>query len=253
VSRSFFFGTNTKMHQTPAETLAFLDGLAALLPSGPTQLFVLPSFTSLPDAARHPVRRHIWLGAQNVHWEDQGAHTGEVSAPMLAALGLDLVMVGHAERRAAGETDATIAGKVRAALRHGLRVLLCVGETRDERAAGVGEEVALRQVMLALHGFEPEQMERVIVAYEPVWSIGEDGTPATPEEAWPVAMAIKRRLTEENGRGAAVLYGGSVNAENAAAFARARAFDGLFVGRAAWTPEGFAEVLRIAERVRCAE
>jgi triosephosphate isomerase len=241
------------MHQTPAETIAFLDGLAALFPREHTQCFVLPPYTSLPDASRHPIRPNLWLGAQNVHWEDRGAYTGEISAPMLASLGLDMVMVGHAERRAAGETDAMIADKVHAALRQGLRVLLCVGETADERAAQAGILATLRQLLLALNGLAADQLQRVLIAYEPVWSIGERGIPATPEQAAPVADAIKQRLFAVFGLDRPVLYGGSVTPGNAAGFAHRPEFDGLFVGRAAWTSAGFAEVLAIAERARFGE
>lgn len=185
-----------------------------------------------------------------MHWAEEGAHTGEISAPMLTALGLDLVMVGHAERRAAGEIDALVNAKVKTALGHGLRVLLCVGESKDERTAGAGIDTTLRQLMLALHGVPAEAMSRLLIAYEPVWAIGESGSPATLEQAAPVAEAIHRRLQGEFQMRLPVLYGGSVDAVNASEFARGGMFDGLFVGRAAWTPASFANVLVAAERVR---
>jgi L-erythrulose 1-phosphate isomerase len=252
---SFFFGTNLKMHQTPAETAAFLDDLLSEVGdiSPERRLFVIPSFTSLPAASEHPAHTRIWIGAQTMHWAEDGAFTGEVAPRMLAALGLDLVLLGHAERRAhAGETDDLINRKVHAALRHGLRVLLCVGETAAERDFGVGGETVVRQLKIALHGVPAEKAERVMVAYEPVWSIGEGGTPATPNEALPVVRLLRRRLRLIFQRDDAVpvLYGGSVNAQNAASFAALPDLDGLFVGRSAWSPAGFAAVLKEATRVR---
>jgi triosephosphate isomerase len=251
-ARPFYFGTNLKMYQTPAETCALLDGLTGLFPLPHVQAFVLPPFTSLPDAARHPVRRHIWLGAQTAHWADEGPHTGEISPRMLAALGLDLVLAGHAERRVAGETDDIVNKKVLAALRHGLRVVLCVGETAFERAAGAGTETCVRQLLIALRDVPAGKTDRLLIAYEPVWAIGEGGTPATPPEAEPVAAALKlaARRVLSTATIPPLLYGGSVDAANAAEAAAGNSFDGLFVGRAAWTPAGFAAVLEAAELAR---
>jgi L-erythrulose 1-phosphate isomerase len=252
MARPFYFGTNLKMYQTPTETCTLLASLAPLFPRPRVQVFVLPSFTSLPDAARHPVRQYIWLGAQTAHWADEGPYTGEISPRMLAALGLDLVLAGHAERRLAGESDEIVNWKVLAALRHGLRVLVCVGETAVERSAGAGAETCVRQLLLALRDVPADAAERLLVAYEPVWAIGAGGTPATLEQAAPVASALKemlRRAVKTDVR-PPLLYGGSVDVANAAGFAAGSTFDGLFVGRAAWTPSGFAAVLQSAERAR---
>ena len=259
-ARPFLFGTNTKMHQTPAETVAFLDALGpAPVASGPdgggaaVQTFVIPPFTSLADAARAPRRAGRWLGAQTCHWADSGAYTGEVSPATLAAMGLDLVLVGHAERRAqAGETDAVVRAKVEGALRNGLRVLLCVGDSREEHESGAGAEACARQLLLALSGLPVEQLERVLVAYEPVWSIGEGGTPATPDQlARPLSLlrACTRTVTRRDD-GLPILYGGSVNAANVAELATTPEVDGLFVGRAAWTAEGFRGLLAAAVAAR---
>jgi triosephosphate isomerase len=252
--RPFFFGTNLKMYQTPAETCALLDGLASVFPRACVQGFVLPSFTSLSDAVRHPVREHIWLGAQTAHWADEGPHTGEISPRMLAALGLDLVMAGHAERRLAGESDEMVNRKVLATLRHGLRVLICIGETAIERSAGIGAESCTRQLMLALRDVPADAAARLLVAYEPVWAIGVGGTPATLAQAEPVAATLKQALQRalQTAVIPPLLYGGSVDATNAADFAGGSTFDGLFVGRAAWTPSGFATVLEAAEQARFA-
>ena len=252
----FYFGTNTKMHQTPSETVAFLDALspADRPPAGATvQTFVIPPFTSLADAARAPSRSGRWLGAQTCHWADRGAHTGEVSPATLAAMGIDLVLVGHAERRAqAGETNAIVRAKLEGALRNGLRVLLCVGDTHEEHAAGAGADACSRQLLLALSGLTPGQLERVLVAYEPVWSIGEGGTPAKPDQlARPLAVlrAGTRSLTQRDA-GLPILYGGSVSADNVAALATTPEVDGLFVGRAAWTADGYRALLATAIEAR---
>lgn len=251
----FFFGTNLKMHQTPAETVAFLDDLLSEVGevARAQRIFVIPPFTSLPAAAEHPAHKRIWIGAQNMHWADDGAFTGEIAPGMLAALGLDLVLLGHAERRVqAGETNEVINRKVHAALRHGLRVLLCVGETAAERSFGVGEETVVHQLKIALHGVPAEKAERVMIAYEPVWSIGEGSAPATPNEVRLVTRLLRRRLRLifQRDVAAPVLYGGSVNVQNAASFAALPDLDGLFVGRSAWSPAGFAMVLKEAIRAR---
>jgi triosephosphate isomerase len=251
----WFFGTNLKMHQVPTETAQFVGDLIAELAaeSTSTQTFVIPPFTSLPAAVGSGSGSGTWIGAQNVHWAPEGPYTGEVSPVMLRAVGVDLVLVGHAERRLHfGETDETVNRKVRAALDHGLRVLLCVGETADERRGGAGREATARQLLLALQGVPQTAADRILVAYEPVWAIGEGGTAATPEDVRPVVGVLRMwlRYLFHRDEGAPVLYGGSVNRENAAAFAAMAELDGLFVGRAAWTTQGFLDVLRKAEGAR---
>jgi triosephosphate isomerase len=248
--RPFLFGTNFKMHQTPADSARFVRELVTEpLDRGGARLFLIPPFTSLPavvDEARR-AKAEFWIGAQNMHWAAEGAYTGEISAPMLVALGVDLVLVGHAERRSAfHETDAEVQLKVRAALAAGLRVLLCVGETGEERSYGIGAEIVIRQLKVALHGVDSAAVGMLQIAYEPVWSIGEGGVPAHPEDVEPVAAFIRATLVERFGPAGEpipVLYGGSVNPENATRFAALPGIGGLFVGRAAWTVEGFRATL----------
>jgi triosephosphate isomerase len=185
------------MHQTPAETERFVGELMASLSGTRTsaQTFVIPPFTSLPIAVAGAAGSGVWIGAQNVHWAPDGPYTGEISPVMLRAVGVDLVLVGHAERRLHfGETDVTVNRKVRAVLDHGLRVLLCVGETAEERRSGAGREAVSRQLLLALHGVPEDAAERVLVAYEPVWAIGEGGTAATPEDVRPVVGVLRMWL-----------------------------------------------------------
>jgi len=220
-----FFGTNLKMNQTAEETARFVAGLSRT-GGGSVQRFVIAA--------------GILLGAQNMHWAESGELTGEISGRMLRSLGVDLVLVGHAERRDTfGETDAQIRRKVEAALAHDLRVLLCVGDTAAEHRCGAAVDTVLRQARLALEGVTDRS--RVIVAYEPVWAIGEGSTPAEPGEIRPVVAALREWLGETP-----LLYGGSVDARSAPGYVRLPGIDGLFVGRAAWTPAGFANVLQAA-------
>lgn len=248
MTRPFLFGTNFKMNQTPSESAAFYTRLTETvkIPKD-VNLFIIPPFTSLAavtDAAQTGPDA-LWIGAQNVHWASDGAYTGEISVPMLAALGIDLVLLGHAERRRDfHETDANLNKKVHAVLAAGLRVLLAVGETAEERAFAVSEETVARQLKIALHGVA--DIERatslVQIAYEPVWSIGAGGTPAKPDDIDPVAKAIRKTLVAvlgEPGANVPILYGGSVEPSNAGSFTALSDIDGLFVGRAAWTVEGF--------------
>lgn len=259
MNRGFLFGTNFKMNQTPAETALFLTDLAGLpLPRRPVQRFVIPPFTSLPAAAEARAASpggangagSIWIGAQNMHEAAAGAFTGEISAPMLTALGVDLVLLGHAERRTLfGETDLTIQPKVAAALAADLRVLLCVGESAEEKRIEIGPETVARQLKIALHGLDPAAADRLQIAYEPVWSIGADGIPAGPDDIAPIAALIRDLLVDRlgaAGRAVPILYGGSVSPQNAASFANIAEIGGLFVGRAAWTVAGFNAVLAAA-------
>jgi L-erythrulose 1-phosphate isomerase len=244
--RTFVFGTNFKMNQTPAESAAFYQQLAASVQIPPdVHLYVTPPFTSLAavvESAGKPPHP-IWVGAQNVHWAADGAYTGEISVRMLLALGLDLVLLGHAERRRDfHETDVEINKKVLAALGAGLRVLLAVGETAEERSFGVGREIVLRQLKIDLHDVQPEHLELLQIAYEPVWSIGAGGTPASPADVAPMAESLRFGLVELFGKPGAeipILYGGSVDPNNAGAFTALPDIDGLLVGRAGWTVESF--------------
>lgn len=244
---AFYFGTNLKMHGAAAQTRTFVQtleqGLEPFAKTPGVQCFVLPPFTSLQGLAPHTNK--LWLGAQTMHWADEGAYTGEVSPVMLKALGVELVMLGHAERRHLfGETNEIIQKKVQSALRHGFRVLLCVGETEQ----GSGAAMVSAQLETALSGVGGVDAGRLLIAYEPVWAIGEGGREAQPEEVQESLQTVRRTLRTLFGprggvpSGVPVLYGGSVNEENCAAYARLE-LDGLFVGRAAWQAEGFLRVL----------
>ncbi len=234
------FGTNVKMHQTVRDSIAYVDALAALRHAGDLAFFVVLPFTSLASIVDRAHQAGIWVGAQNMHWANHGEFTGEISAAMLRDIGVDLVLLGHAERRHVfNESDFDVRRKIEAALGNGLRVLLCVGETAEERRAGTGAHSVVRQLQTALNGLPDSSA--VIIAYEPVWAIGIDGVAAdsaTIREAVESIRTISGALP--------VLYGGSVTAASAAAFAGVTGIDGLFVGRAARTAAGFAEVARAA-------
>jgi len=218
---------NWKMFKGPAETVAFLDELE---PPAGVEIVVCPAFASLAVA----VGRGLPVYAQNVHWAEQGAFTGEVSAPMLRELGVEGAIVGHSERRQLfAETDETVRMRCAAALEAGLRVIACVGETEAEREAGETDTVLRRQVAAI------PQHDALVIAYEPVWAIG-TGKTATPELAQQAHVTIKELHDTR------VLYGGSVKPENAAELLTQPAVDGALVGGASLEPESFAAICRAA-------
>ena len=215
------------MFKGPAETVAFVE---AFEPPVGVEVVLCPSYTSLSLAVGHGVPVY----AQNVHWAPEGAFTGEISAPMLRALGVEGAIVGHSERRQLfGETDETVRLRCEAALGAGLHVIACVGETESEREAGETDGVLRRQVAAI------PRHEALVIAYEPVWAIG-TGKTATPELAQEAHETIKQ-LHETR-----VLYGGSVKPENAAALMAQPAVDGALVGGASLEPESFAAICAAA-------
>jgi L-erythrulose 1-phosphate isomerase len=244
-----WIGTSWKMNKTIAEARDYASRLvAAPLPAG-VQPFVLPPHTALA-AVRDCLPRDtpVLLGAQNAHWAEEGAGTGEISMRMAEDAGARVVEMGHSERREHfGETDETVALKARAAVDRGLVPLICVGEAMPEREAGRAEEFVAAQVRAATALLTAEEVGRVLVAYEPVWAIGAAGRPATPTEVAPVMALLARELAERSGGSGcrALLYGGGVDAGNAADLLCDPHTDGLFVGRAGWDVAGFIDLLEI--------
>lgn len=244
-------GTNTKMYKTAAQTAQFLTGLQQLTaPLGreDMELFVIPSYTALETAARITDPGLIRLGAQNMGWEDEGQFSGEISPLMLKEHGVSTVMIGHSERRHVFlETDEMENKKVLCALRHKLIPLLCVGEKGEEKAAGKSEEVLRRQLEKGLEGVTAEAAACLRIAYEPVWAIGVGGVPASKEYASQMHSFIRQVLTELFGMDTAaaipLLYGGSVNPENAPELILMDNIDGLFIGRSAWQEDNFAKII----------
>ena len=242
MATTVWIGTSWKMTKTLDEARAYARVLAETeFPEG-VQPFVLPAHTSLA-AVRDclPAESPVLLGAQNANWAPEGAGTGEISMRMAADAGATLIEIGHSERREQfGETDETVSLKVRAALDAGLTPLVCVGEPAAVRDAGDAEGFVRAQVAAALSRLAPAEVGQVVVAYEPVWAIGEAGRPATPAEVSPVMAAIVAEVASHGeGRACrALLYGGSVNLDNAALLLEDAHTDGLFVGRAAWDVQG---------------
>lgn len=255
-AKRLYLGTNTKMTKTIAETLAFLAGLDRLtvdVAEDALELFVIPSFTTLESAGKQLQNSHIRLGAQNMAWEDKGVFTGEISPLMLKECGVALVELGHSERRhVLGETDDMINRKVHCALRNKLPVLLCVGETAKQKELGLSKETLAAQCKEDLFGVTTEDASSLWVAYEPVWAIGEGGIPATEDYAEEMHAFLRETLTGlfgEKGEEIPLLYGGSVNPQNAMLLLGMPHIDGLFIGRSAWEVKGFSQIIHEAVRL----
>jgi triosephosphate isomerase len=251
MAMKLYFGSNLKMYKNTADTVAYLKALEEKTKDIPNiQMFIIPSYTTLERASKAVDHNNILIGAQNMCWEDQGQFTGEISPLMLKELGLDLVMIGHSERRHVfGETDVEENKKVLASLKHGFKTLLCIGETAEEKNFGISVEVLRTQLKVGLHGVEEKDLDKVWVAYEPVWSIGVNGTPAKADYAEEMHKEIKKCLNELFGKASKnipVLYGGSVNPTNADELIVQKHIDGLFTGRAAWDAEKFDLLIRQA-------
>jgi len=241
------------MHKTHLEAIQAVQRLSYLLDRADTdrvEVVICPPFTALRSiqVLIEGDRLAFGLGAQNVHWEEKGAFTGEISPAMLAALNCRYVIVGHSERRwVFGETDAAAAKKVKAVFGAGMIPILCVGEKIEERDAGRTEEVVTAQVKAAVQGLAPSNASRLVIAYEPVWAIG-TGRNAEPADAGEVISLIRRTLssTFEPGTGGAVRvqYGGSVKPGNAREFMAHPEIDGALVGGASLDPEDFALIVK---------
>lgn len=231
------FVANWKMNHLAADARGFVEKFRALYkPSDRADVGIAPPYTTIPSlaAALNGVKG-VMLGAQNVHWLDNGAHTGEISAPMLKELGTSFVIVGHSERRQFyGETDAGVAKRAKAALGNGLRAIVCVGETREQYEAKKTNEVVLGQLRGSLEGIKADETAKLIIAYEPVWAIG-TGLAATKDDATRVHVVIRQELSKlfgPAGAQIAVLYGGSTTPDNIAQFTSTADIHGALVGGA---------------------
>ncbi len=252
-AKSPWIGTSWKMNKTRAEARRFAEAVKSSGVAATTnaRLFVVPPFTAIETVAAILIGEKIKVGAQNMHWADSGAWTGEISPPMVKDVGASLVEIGHSERRTHfGETDETVAKKTEAAVRHGLTALVCVGDTGEECAAGRTGEVLARQTRAALSRVPPGRAGQVVIAYEPVWSIGEGGAPADPAFAGRQHALIKAEALRLCGAALDVIYGGSVNMDNCREFAVQPNIDGLFIGRAAWREADYIAIVRaVTERL----
>jgi triosephosphate isomerase len=235
------------MHKTAAETAAFFDAFLPLVGELPEKIEVVvaPPFTSLPLASSRLSGTRVRLGAQTMHWELQGAFTGEISAPMLREFGVRYVILGHSERRAyCGENDRTVNLKVRTALSQGLTPIVAVGETLQEHDSGETDARVVSQTLDAFAGIPPEELAKVVVAYEPIWAIG-TGKNCDPREADRVMGTIRNCIAHL--AGVPILYGGSMNASNVASYVAQPQINGGLIGGASLDPEGFASLIAHAQ------
>jgi triosephosphate isomerase len=246
--RTPYIAANWKMNKTVAEAAEFVDALLPRIAATQCDVVLCPSFLALSEVVERRRGTAVRVAAQNMHEEEAGAFTGEVSAPMLVELDVDAVVLGHSERRQYfGETDAALARKLPAALAAGLEPILCVGESEAARDGGETEAVLERQLQEDLSGVEAADLARVVVAYEPIWAIG-TGRTATPEQAQEACAFIRDVLRMRGGTADSVriLYGGSMKPANAAELLAKPDVDGGLVGGASLDPAEFAAIVEAA-------
>ena len=243
---------NWKMNNTRPEAKALLEAIKPLVANAENNIEVIACvpFTNLETAVNTTAGSNVKLGAENVHFQEKGAFTGEISAPILVELGVEYVVIGHSERRQYfGETDETVNKRTLAALNAGLKPIVCVGELKWERQCNITEEVIARQIKLDLWDVTAEQIKNVIIAYEPVWAIG-TGLTATPEQAQEVCAFIREQLAklydEETAQAVTIQYGGSMNAGNAAELLAKPDIDGGLIGGASLKANDFNTIVQAA-------
>jgi len=239
---------NWKMNKTPAEAKAFVEGLKGLVADAKSEVVVGVPFVCIPAVVEAAKGSNIKVAAQNVHWEANGAYTGEVSCAMLKELNVDYVIIGHSERREYfGETDEMVNKKARAILDAGMIPIICCGESLTQREQGVTAEHVRYQIKIALLGLSAEEVSRLVIAYEPIWAIG-TGKTATTEQAEEVCAIIRKLIAELYGNDVAertrILYGGSVKASNAAELFAMPNIDGGLVGGASLKLDEFEKIVK---------
>ena len=241
---------NWKMNNTPGQTAALIEELKPLVKNAACDVIVCVPYIDIHTALAAAEGTNIMVGAENCHWAESGAFTGEISAVMLKDIGVPYVIIGHSERRQYfGETDLTVHDRTRAALNAGLKVILCVGELKEQRLQNITAEVVRLQTKLALSGVSETELENIIIAYEPVWAIG-TGLTATPEQANEVNAIIRDLIAELYGSTAAgkmvIQYGGSMNEKNAVELLGKPDIDGGLIGGASLVAEKFAAIVAAA-------
>lgn len=253
--RKLIIAGNWKMYKTSFEAMELTNLLKRSVGEiDAVDIVVCPPFTALVDVRDTLADTTIGLGAQNLYWEDEGAFTGEVSAPMLKAAGAQYVIIGHSERRQYfGETNETVNKKIKAALKHELLPIVCVGEVLSQRESGQTFAVLEQQCSGSLAGLTEEQMARIIVAYEPVWAIG-TGKTATPQQAQEAQQFIRSQLAKlfdaKTAAAVRIQYGGSVKPENACELMSQPDIDGALVGGASLKNESFSQIIKNCLNVR---
>ena len=238
---------NWKMNMLPNEAIKFIEEFSPLVKESNNEVILCVPYVDLFYALLTAQGTNIKIGAQNMHFEETGAYTGEVSGKMLKSIGVEYVIIGHSERRQYfNETDETVNKKIKKAFEEGLKPIVCVGETLEQREAGETEKVITKQTELALQGLTNEQAENTIIAYEPIWAIG-TGKTATAEDANESIKTIRKEIEENYGKDVAecviIQYGGSVKSTNAKELFTTSDIDGGLVGGASLKPEEFAKIV----------
>ena len=252
--RTLFIAGNWKMNHTATETEAFCRELKAKgLEGHRADLLLCPPYTSIPAMVGELDGTPVHVGAQNLHEEDSGAFTGEISADMILDAGCSHVLIGHSERRQYfRESDAGVNAKLKMALEKGLSPVVCIGESKDERESGVTEKVVREQLTGALKDLSSEALKKVTLAYEPVWAIG-TGLTASPEQAQDVHRFIRKTLADNAGgdiaAGIRILYGGSAKPANAEELLHEEDIDGLLIGGASLKTDDFHRIIEIADEI----
>ena len=247
--RTKVMAANWKMYKAPDQTREFFQAFLPLVSGHDRdEIVVCPPFLDLPAALEAAMGSNVAIGAQNVHWKEEGAFTGETSVLQLSALGVKHVIIGHSERRQYfGETDDTVNLRLKTALEAGFTPICCVGEVLEEREAGMTDDVLRRQCVRAFHSISAKKAAKLVVAYEPVWAIG-TGKTATPEIAAEAHAVIRKEASEIFGEDFAnnlrILYGGSVKPDNAKALMSQEEIDGALVGGASLDPKSFAAIVK---------
>ena len=238
---------NWKMNMLPNEAIDFIDKLAPLVKDTKNEVILCVPYTDLFYALLTAQGTNIKIGAQNMHFEESGAYTGEVSGKMLKSIGVEYVIIGHSERRQYfNETDETVNKKIKSAFANELKPIVCVGETLEQREANKTEEIITKQTELALQGLTEEQVQNTIIAYEPIWAIG-TGKTASSEQANDAIKAIRDKICQIYGQmvgnGVIIQYGGSVKSSNAKELFTMSDIDGGLVGGASLKPDEFAKIV----------
>jgi triosephosphate isomerase (TIM) len=249
MSRKKLIAANWKMYKNPEQTKQFFrDFLPQVQTHDRDEIVVCPPYVDLHAALESAKGSRVAIGAQNVYWKNEGAFTGEISSPMLTAIGCTHVIIGHSERRQYfGDTDDSVNLKLKAALENGLTPIACVGEVLEEREAGLTEDVLRRQCVRAFNALSAKKAAKLVIAYEPVWAIG-TGKTATPAMASDAHVLIRGEAAKAFGQEFAdqlrILYGGSVKPENAKALMSEEEIDGALVGGASLDPQSFAAIVK---------
>lgn len=248
--RKTIIAGNWKMNMTPSEAKGFIEELVPRVKNcGRCEIVICPPAIDIQAVSEAVKGTNIKLGAQNVHWEEKGAFTGEISVPMLREFGVEYAIIGHSERRAYfGETDESVNKRARFALKNGITPIICVGESLAQRRAGETNALVSKQIKAALSGMTTQDVMKTVVAYEPIWAIG-TGETATPDEAndtiWIVRNAIAEKFGDIAAEAVRILYGGSMNENNAFSLIGKQQIDGGLIGGASLKADKFAVICRV--------